>query len=92
VRAEANSNVKRLAERNLNRRSEWMHRFSFQADVQGRCIAVLLNADALRHDPVDHPSEAELHVLHHGSGVGALGQMNHADSVLSDDDFLGIIL
>ena len=92
VRTEAQTDVKGTVKVELYRRSELMHGFAFQANEDGDGVSVLFDADALGKNAVDPATEAVLHVVDRGAETGALSEVNHADAVLPDHGFPGVIV
>src|ERR1017187_1098177 len=92
VGAEANTNIERPVEVDLDWRTELMHRFAFEADEDGDRIAVLFDADAACHHVGQAAAEAIGHVLHLRAFFRAVGQVDHACAVLADHGFLGVVV
>ncbi len=102
MRAETYANIEWPVEVQVDRRTELVHRFTFQADEEREGIAALFDADALRHY-VDEAvgaraagtpaaSDAILKVLDSDVLLRTMRQVDHAETVQRGDGLLGIVI
>src|SRR5450631_739197 len=92
MRAEADADVERSVEMQCDRRPELVHGFTLQADEDGEGVAALFDSDALGMDACETASETILEILHEDGLVGAVGEMDHACTVLAEHGFLRIVV
>src|ERR1035441_8834297 len=83
---------KRSVEVQLNRRTELVQGFAFQADEDRDGVALLFDSDALSPDVGEAAPEAKLHIFDVRASLRTLCQVDHARAVLACHGFLGIVI
>src|SRR5580700_7976972 len=91
MRAETHPHVERLIEVQVDRWAKLVHRLPLEANEDCDSIAALFNAHAFRFHPGEGASKAKLCILHHRALVRTPRQVDHADAVLAEHGFFGII-